>query len=91
MDEIYPKILVQRSASQMSQPRSVSQLSQLSQLAGEESAVYPQMMRQRSGSAFSQLGEEMSVYPRVLASNGKPRKIDLLTHTPQKKNTLGKV
>ena len=71
LDEIYPKILVQRSASQMSQPRSVSQLSQLSQLAGEESAVYPQMIRQRSSSAFSQLGEEMSVYPRVLASNGK--------------------
>ena len=70
LDEIYPKILVQRSASQMSQPRSVSQLSQLSQLASEETAVYPQMMRQRSGSAFSQLGEDMSVYPRVIASNG---------------------
>ena len=70
LDEIYPKILVQRSASQMSQPRSVSQLSQLSQLAGEETAVYPQMMRQRSGSAFSQLGEDMSVYPRMIASNG---------------------
>ena len=54
----------------MSQPRSVSQLSQLSQLPGEETAVYPQMMRQRSGSAFSQLGEDMSVYPRVIASNG---------------------
>jgi len=77
LEEIYPQLLMQRSSSQMSQsnvPRSVSQMSQLSQMSqipGEENQIYPKMFRQRSGSTLGQLNEE--VYPRLLknTTNGK--------------------
>ena len=69
LDEIYPKILMQRSTSQMSQPRSVSQLSQIT----GDHEIYPNLIRAQRGSTplSSTLEDVTSIYPRILASNGK--------------------
>ena len=71
--EIYPKILMQRSASQMSGQHQGS----MSQLSGD-TEIYPQLVRAQRGS--TPLTMEDAMYPRVLASNGQLIQVPLTSN-----------